>query len=445
VYVVWSKLPDVIAVGLLAWAFASVARRSYSPVSAHWMTGWVLIVMHFAALMFSSLPRVWGDGAATISVLALVWAGLLFTRASVPFKDEISSRLMLILLLGNYTVYVTALELFPRPLILNAAAVLLGFSPLVLGLSFARQFSHPLRWFTVSLNLALGGVLLAFQNGRGGNDLALNATLFAVFLACSVHFLHMYRRRTAGAYISITGFFFWASVFVVAPLQMAWFPGAPIENEVWNLPKYVVAVGMILVLLEDQVAHNKHLAWHDDLTGLPNRRLFQDRLANAVERARRTNTLTALLMVDLDHFKQVNDTLGHHAGDLLLQNVARLLSTRVRRSDTVARTGGDEFAVILETPISREEAMRVGENLLKLLHEPMKMKDRSIRVGGSLGVAVFPDDAQDMESLCITADLRMYDDKRAHARMESHGGTGGVFPDVPGRPERKTEFGGVMR
>jgi len=441
VWVDWSKLPDVIAVGLLAWAFASVARRSYAPVSAHWMTGWVLIVLHFAALMFAQSPGEWGTAATVIAILALVWAGLFFGRASVPYKEEISSRLMLFLLLLVYTVYVTALVFQAPPWVLNGAALLLGLGPATLALIFARKFTHFLRWAMVGLNLGLGIFLLAMQNRQGGAGLALNAVLFVVYFNCSIHFLHMYRRTTAGAFIGITGFFFWSLVFVIAPLQRALFPAIQLENEVWNLPKYVVAVGMILLLLEDQVAHNKHLALHDDLTGLPNRRLFQDRLAIAVERARRTNTITALLMVDLDRFKQVNDTLGHHAGDLLLKNVAHLFSARVRRSDTVARTGGDEFAVILEGPTSREEATRVGESLLKLLHEPMKVKDRAVKVGGSLGVAMFPEDAHDMESLSIKADLLMYEDKRANSKDD-----GPVEPhcadcDRLARPERKTELG----
>jgi diguanylate cyclase (GGDEF)-like protein len=117
-------------------------------------------------------------------------------------------------------------------------------------------------------------------------------------------------------------------------------------------------------------------------------------------------------MLDLDRFKQVNDTLGHHIGDLLLQEVARLFDTRVRRSDTVARTGGDEFAVILEGPTSRQEAKLVGRSLLRLLEQPVRLENCLVTVGVSLGVAVFPDDAHDEESLCIKADLRMYDFKR---------------------------------
>jgi diguanylate cyclase (GGDEF)-like protein len=430
-------------VGLLAWAFASVARRSYAPVSAHWMTGWALIVVHFVGLVFAPAPGLWGTAAVAVAVLALVLAGLFFTRASVPYKSEFSSRLMLWVLLAGYTVYVSALMLQAPAWVLNASAALLGLGPLGLALTYVQRFRHPLRWITAGLTFCLSVFLLAVQNRPNGSDLALNATLFVVYLACAIHFLYMYRRVTSGAFIAITGFFLWSSVFVVAPVLMSMFPALNIESEVWNLPKYVVAVGMILLLLEEQVAHSKHLALHDDLTGLPNRRLFQDRLASAVERARRTRAQTALLMLDLDHFKRVNDTLGHHAGDLLLQNVARLFNGRVRRSDTVARTGGDEFAVILESPISREEATHVGEDLLKLLNEPIELKNRTIRVGGSLGVAVFPDDAGDMESLSICADLRMYENKRLNARDGDE-----AFRcencDRELSVERRTEFGMVQ-
>jgi diguanylate cyclase (GGDEF)-like protein len=118
-----------------------------------------------------------------------------------------------------------------------------------------------------------------------------------------------------------------------------------------------------------------------------------------------------LLVVDLDRFKEVNDAMGHHMGDQVLQHVATLFSTRVRRSDTVARTGGDEFSIILEEPTSREDAIHVGESLKLILNDPMQIGDQKVHVGASVGIAVFPDDAVDMEALCIAADLRMYDAK----------------------------------
>jgi diguanylate cyclase len=173
----------------------------------------------------------------------------------------------------------------------------------------------------------------------------------------------------------------------------------------------VVAVGMILLLLEDQIEHNKHLALHDDLTGLPNRRLFQDRLSSALERARRTGSRAALLLIDLDRFKDVNDTVGHHVGDLLLQRVSQIFLGRVRRSDTVARTGGDEFSVILEDPTSREDAVRVGRLLTELLQQPQNLGGHTVSIGASVGISVYPEDAADAEALCIVADRQMYADK----------------------------------
>ncbi len=411
----WSKLPDIVAVGLLASAFASVARRNHTRVSSIWLTGWVLIVVHFTALVFLPAPEFWGTAAALIAMASLTWAGVLFMWASVPYREEISSRWMLWLLIVCNTLYVCILENGGPPWLLTCAAILLGTGPLMLTLLAIRRFNHRLRWMTVVLYFALGIFLLSVQSRPGnGPDLALNAVLFTVYLNCCFHFWYKYRHATTGAFITICGFLAWSCVFLVSPLKDAYFPAITVESEVWNLPKYLVALGMILLLLEEQIEHNKHLALHDVLTGLPNRRLFQDRLAIALERARRTGTKAALLVLDLDRFKQVNDTLGHHVGDLLLQSVARVFNARIRRSDTVARTGGDEFSVILEGPTNAAEALLVGRSLQELLKEPMELENRSVRTGASFGVAIFPDDAADLEALCIAADQRMYENKRTN-------------------------------
>ena len=427
----WSKIPDLVAVGLLAGAFVSVARHSHTSLSRNWLTGWILIVFHFFALLLSTLPGFTGGLFGCLGVLALVWAAILFMRASVPYNSDKTSIAMLLALLLPFTAYVSGLMYSAPPKFLTCGAILIGAAPLLVGLLAFRRLMHFLRFATCTLQLGLAIVLLGVQNRPNGADLALNAILFTVYLNAAIHFWFTYHRTSAGAVITISGFFLWANVFTVAPAMAAWFPQVHIEGEVWNLPKYVVAVGMILVLLEDQIAHNRHLALHDALTGLPNRRLFQDRLASALERARRAGTQTALLMVDLDQFKQVNDTMGHHVGDLLLQEVARLFSTRMRRSDTVARMGGDEFAVILESPVTRAEARLVGRMLLKLLEQPLTLEDRVVQVGASLGMAVFPEDGQDMESLCIRADLRMYDNKR--------GPTVDLPPSDPERPARPSK------
>ncbi len=424
----WSKLPDLAAVAALTCAFASVGRKNYTHVSRLWLTAWLMIALHFAASMLMGLPGIWGIMATVVVLASLTWAGVLFMWASVPYRSRRSSQVMLAALLGVNTLYIALNVIGPAASwSLTPAALLFAVSPAAVYFVSIQRFRHPLRLALVALYCLLAAFLLAFQNRPGyGSDLALNAVLFTVFFGSCIYFWYTYRRATAGAIITIAGFFAWALVFVVSPAISMLHLQFKVESEVWNLPKYVVAVGMILVLLEDQIEHNRFLALHDELTGLPNRRLFQDRLTNTLERARRTKSLTGLLLVDLNQFKQVNDTLGHHIGDLLLQHVASVFEVRVRRSDTIARTGGDEFSIILEEPASRAEAETVSLSLLQMLREPVQLEGHSVQVGASIGVAVFPDDAHDMESLCIAADLRMYDEKYGKTRMS----TDTVFLDV---------------
>jgi diguanylate cyclase len=409
----WSALPDLGAVGLLAAAFASVARRSQTQMSRVWLIGWMMIALHFATSLFQDVPAIWGTLAQVVGVCALTWAGLLFMWASVPYRNEKSSRKIFASLIVSNTLYVGLAIAKPElRWAFTPVAILFGALPLIIALTSFRRVQHRMRWYVVTLYGSLSAFLLVLQNRPVFNVMvAVNAVLFTVYLGCCIHFYYAYRRGTAGAFITIAGFMTWASVFVVGPLINTFWPQIPVESEVWNLPKYLVAVGMILLLLEDQIDHNKHLALHDHLTGLPNRRLYLDRLSSALERARRAETSAAVLVIDLDRFKQVNDTLGHHMGDLVLQRVATVFSSRVRRSDTVARTGGDEFSVILEEPTTFRDASLVGRSLIKLLDAPLDLGDRIVQIGASVGVAVFPEDAQDSEALRIVADLRMYDAK----------------------------------
>ncbi len=420
----WGKLPDLIAVGLLAWAFASVSERFHTAVSRNWLAGWCCIILHFAMRVFVPLPGYWGEGMAVGSIIALVVAAMFFMVASEPQSRPAVAYFMFTLMSALFILNICALILQAPAWFLNLSEALLCLTPLAVTLMYPGWSKPVLRWTMSLLHLGLWPVLWMLQKRPNGVSLALDAMLFLVYMGCAVHFWYHNRRATTGALIGIFGFLLWASVFVVAPIQQTYFPSASLESEIWNLPKYIVAVGMILLMLEQQIEHNKYLALHDELTGLPNRRLFQDRLSTALERARRAGGQTALLMVDLNNFKEVNDTFGHHTGDLLLQRIADLFLKRIRSSDTVARTGGDEFAVILEPPVSRTDAMLVGRELLALLEQPFHLQEHTIHAGASVGIALFPEDAHDMKSLCIQADMRMYQGKRGETIL-----TG--FPLIP--------------
>jgi len=151
-----------------------------------------------------------------------------------------------------------------------------------------------------------------------------------------------------------------------------------------------------------------HLAHYDLLTDLPNRVLLQDRLQGALERMRRVGHQLAVLFLDLDRFKNVNDSLGHPVGDRLLQVVAHRLNAVVRDQDTVARLGGDEFLVILEDLHDPQHAGVVARKILERMHEPARVEPHDIYIGASIGISVFPGDGQDAEALIKNADTAMY-------------------------------------
>ena len=155
-------------------------------------------------------------------------------------------------------------------------------------------------------------------------------------------------------------------------------------------------------------ARNRHNAYHDSLTQLPNRPLFQDRLAQAVGLARRAGSNVALLLLDLDRFKTINDTLGHGAGDTLLIEVARRLKARKREGDTIARLGGDEFVLVAADLRYKEDAAIVADQLLEVLRPPIRIADHDLYVSASIGIAIFPDDGDEGAALMKSADLALY-------------------------------------
>ena len=158
-------------------------------------------------------------------------------------------------------------------------------------------------------------------------------------------------------------------------------------------------------------------AYHDSLTRLPNRALFEDRLGQLLAMSRRQNSRVAVLFIDLDRFKHINDTLGHGAGDRLLKVVADRLTTCLRAEDTIARMGGDEFTILLPGIEHPEDAAKVAQKLLDAIAVPIQIDDQELFVGGSIGISLFPEDGQDTQALLKHADVAMY-------RAKEQGGNG---------------------
>ena len=156
------------------------------------------------------------------------------------------------------------------------------------------------------------------------------------------------------------------------------------------------------------VAKMAHLAQHDSLTNLPNRALLNDRITQAIELAKRRGTYLALLFLDLDNFKHINDSLGHSTGDKLLQSIAQDLSACVRSSDTVSRLGGDEFVILLTQDKDAQDAAVTADKILTVLAKPHTIAEHVLYITTSIGISVYPADSQDPETLIKNADIAMY-------------------------------------
>lgn len=190
------------------------------------------------------------------------------------------------------------------------------------------------------------------------------------------------------------------------------------------------------VMFEKRLAQ---LAYYDSLTGLPNRRLFHDRLGQAMERARRNGKLVGILFLDLDHFKDINDTLGHLFGDRLLQETAKRLSDLLRKEDTVARLGGDEFTAILEDISNAGDAEEVAKKILYSIRQPIKLGEREVYVTSSIGITLYPLDDSDIERLIMNADGAMYQAK-SHGRNAYELYTAKISADAAERLALETSF-----
>ncbi len=188
-----------------------------------------------------------------------------------------------------------------------------------------------------------------------------------------------------------------------------------IQNYVDEADKKALVQGVIHDITQNKLDEREiqRLAYYDNLTSLPNRTLFNDRLSQAIALAKREERDAALLCIDLDHFKKVNDSLGHTVGDLLIEAVAKRLQNNIRKSDTVARLSGDEFAMLLTTNKDQFQMEAVARKILKLFNEPFSIDGQDVFITASIGMALFPADGMNVSTLLRNADTALYEAKKA--------------------------------
>jgi diguanylate cyclase (GGDEF)-like protein len=406
----FAPLPDLLALTILVFVFWSILRRRAGGKLQAWLLGWIFILLHFAAQLFGGRPGDLQTFVFAVSAIMLELAGAAFIYAAGGAYYSLRMRWIATTGLSATLLYI----LFDFLSVTTSwyyATIALLFATVIAAL-FHDHNSRAGERHVYALLAFLLAVLLCAVVYYKQQDYGLDCIYFVLYLMAGVEYWRKFPHRTTGSLTAVVGLVVWALVFPVSAYLATFRPDLHVHDSVWNLPKYIVAIGILLTLLEEQIDHTHHLALHDPLTGLPNRRLLQDRLTKAIERAERNGARVAVLLIDLDHFKQINDTYGHPVGDEVLRIVATRLQMRIRKADTIARAGGDEFMVIVSDLLQPHGARVLAAKLAADLNEPIVLGAVRLPVGASIGLGIYPDDAQTVEELCAKADSNMYEQKR---------------------------------
>jgi diguanylate cyclase (GGDEF)-like protein len=414
----FNVLPSLVALAILVVVFRAILRQGAAERLQLWLTAWILVLIHFVAQFVDVGHGPWDHVASAVNLGALELASIAFLISMSPRASNRRRQLLLGAVLGLPALaYTTAVvwELTAHSFYYGVVVVALTATSL-LAWNWYRE--TPSYLFGLLLASVVFSSVLIWMVARNHADLGINVILAGLNFVVAVLYWRHFQRATAGVLTTVFGFVAWGAVFPIGMFLDLYSPSTIVESETWNIPKYFVAVGMILTLLEDQIHKNEYLAYHDALTGLPNRRLLEDRLEQALAHAARAGRKVAVLLLDLDRFKEVNDTYGHRIGDLALQQVVLRLSSRMRASDTLARSGGDEFTVVSD--VSDEHGADILLSALEsALAVPLKVEGQFIQTGVSIGVALYPDHGHSPDELRAAADHAMYIAKRGARSSEN--------------------------
>ena len=531
-----NEVLDILILGLFVVLFASIYRKRVSARLRCWVIGWILVLLHFTAQLLPAASTRSQELVDSLGLSTLLLSGLCFLfSASVILEAPLGSALVAFgiglpaLFYTNYLIFGSSAQ---WPLYLAATTVSVAGIVLPWRLCCGRSRV----WAAITLAFSGGGLWTVVAISRHQPEQGISALLFEIFLTFAALYWFDFRRTSTGVLTAIVGLVAWASVFPVGLVCSYLVQAGQIPPELWNVPKFFVAFGMIMTMLEEEFlavgratehyrllfAANPHPMWvhdpetlrilevneaavthygypreqfvgmtlkdlrptedvgaillenaatnstkltgpwrhrrqdgsyiqvdmalhcidfqgrkcsfvlvqdvtdrqqlheqlvhqahHDQLTGLPNRLLLEDRMQQSLAQAARYGQQAAILCLDLDRFKQINDSFGHAMGDLCLQQVVARVSARLRAVDTFARTGGDEFVIILGELASRNSALMVARNVLDSINKPIEVDGQTFDVSGSIGIAIYPDDGTDPSQLRRLADAAMYRAKQA--------------------------------
>jgi diguanylate cyclase (GGDEF)-like protein len=404
--------PDLFALAILVVILVLLRRRHRDARADAWLLGLSFTLIESVAHTFYA-PQGVPDRVLHVIVLdCYLLAGLVFVWAAGDQGLNQRVRFFYLALNGLSLLSLTSIYGWNlRYASVYVPAVVIGAIVGVASSLFLRR-----NW-RYALMCLVGWGSIGVLVSRGNFRAAVYWSLGCVYAIAALHFLRRLQSKSTGRLAIVTGFSIWALFFFTHPWVMDHYAAnADIASHVWNMQKSLISIGMILVMLEEQVSNNEWLALHDELTGLPNRRLFAAKLTQAIEYSDRRGSSLALVVLDVNNFKTINDTLGHVAGDQVLREMANTLRKSIRATDTVARLGGDEFIIVATDMVNEGSVERFTDSLRSAIERPITINDQAMVVGASFGFAIYPRDAKEATKLLRLADQRMYQLKRRAAR-----------------------------
>jgi diguanylate cyclase len=410
-----ANIPDTVAMPVMVGFLLSLRSRHPKLDTRSWLVALTFIFLSQVSWIMHGNPAM----QQTLMLDGELLAGLAFASyrgGASSFREFDLPYLLLngVALLGLETLYGLGIKA-PKPYVAVLAG---GIVVLALSTWWRRQEVH---------RAALAGaglLLLVLPAAFGRDELVAYWVLAAVYLFAAWNFESQLPPKSVGKMAILTSMILLTLCYVTHPWVLRHQDYSAMAAELWRMQKFFVSVGMLLVLVENQSARNQYLANHDQLTGIPNRRMLDSSLKGEIEWAQRSGGRLTLFMIDLNGFKAVNDSHGHLAGDHVLHEVAKRLRGHLRPTELVARMGGDEFVIVSRAAVSEEAVVTMEAAIRKWLREPIDWDGKRLWIDGSLGAARFPDDVarwsddvgQDPPdklagALLRISDLRMYAQK----------------------------------
>lgn len=399
----YAFLPDLSALAILIVILLLMRRRHPHEQADIWILGLLVTLVESFAHIFYTKNGMPNKILHFIVLDCYLIAGVIFTWDSR--NHPIAPRIRFFYLALNSLPLLVVNTLYGMHVYRPAPYYL----PIAAGLLIACGSSIYFRrtWLVTTAHIC-GWLAIAYLIQNGQYRQAVYWSLCGVYAIAALKYKKRLPRQSTGRLAILLGFFTWSICFFVHPFIVHYRAYADIASHVWNMQKALISIGMILVMLEEQVLSNEWLALHDHLTGLPNRRSFESHLNSALAHCRRADDRLALLILDLNGFKKINDSLGHQTGDQILRAVANNLREELPACNTLARLGGDEFTLICSDMKDAQAMDQLLRNIEVAVATPIFIDGQSFTVTASMGIAIYPDDADDATKLLCIADQRMY-------------------------------------